>query len=256
MRKRPMHQRVYGSARSLSIRLVSFQALAALALVGCGRSGEPPAAPAKAPHLEGKIDRVDDDEIEGWAWDRNHPGRFLEVNLYEEDTLLATVRADQFRQSLFEAGVANGTHGFRCATPAGLKDGRSHTVRLRVLGSDNDLAVLKMETSEPEPDPGPRFGGSFDGVDVRHITGWAWNANRPDSPVDVDLYDGDKLLATIRARHFRHDLRDAGAGNGKHGFIYPTPSGLKDGKPHTLRVKITGSEFELDGSPKAVTLRP
>jgi hypothetical protein len=51
-------------------------------------------------------------------------------------------------------------------------------------------------------------------------------------------------------------LRDAGVGDGKHGFSYPTPARLKDRRPHTVRVVISGTGLELMNSSRTVTLEP
>ena len=99
------------------------------------------------------------------------------------------------------------------------------------------------------PGGGP-MGGSLDAVTADVIAGWAWDKSQPDTPIKVDIIDGDKKLTTVLADEFRQDLLDAKAGNGKHAFNYPTPESLKDGKPHTIRAKITGTDKELTGSPK------
>ena len=39
----------------------------------------------------------------------------------------------------------------------------------------------------------------------------------------VEVYDGDRLLASVPARDFRKDLVDKGEGDGNHGFKLVTP---------------------------------
>jgi hypothetical protein len=99
------------------------------------------------------------------------------------------------------------------------------------------------------------MGGWLDGVTAEVIGGWAWDGNKPDSPVEVDIFDGDKKLATVVADVFREDLLKEKIGNGKHGFTYPTPGSLKDGKTHTIRARIAGTDTELTGSPKTFKSR-
>src|SRR5262249_42418860 len=97
--------------------------------------------------------------------------------------------------------------------------------------------------------------GHLDEVDGESIAGWAWDRNRPWPPCKVDIYDGQTLLATVEAKTFRQDLLDAGIGSGQHGFVYAIPAELKDGKAHTIRVTISGTDVELTGSPMTVTLK-
>ena len=118
--------------------------------------------------------------------------------------------------------------------------------------SDADCIIYQLSRSEKAKaeEVLPKVGGSLDVVNTDEITGWAWDSQQPDAPVQVEIYEGSTLLTKMAADQFREDLRQAGAGNGKHGFRFPTPARLKDGKPHLIRVKIAGVEGELDGSPK------
>jgi hypothetical protein len=98
--------------------------------------------------------------------------------------------------------------------------------------------------------------GHFDMATDEVIAGWAWDQRKPDQAVNVEIYVDTRLLATVSADQFREDLQEAGVGDGKHGFAYPTPARLKDGRPHVIRVKIAGTGYELQHSPKTVTFKP
>ena len=64
--------------------------------------------------------------------------------------------------------------------------------------------------------------GSLDLVNEEVIAGWAWDTAKPDAPIKVDLFDGDKKLDTVLADQFREDLVPEKKGNGKHEFNYTT----------------------------------
>jgi hypothetical protein len=115
-------------------------------------------------------------------------------------------------------------------------------------------ALVERPSGKP-PDDTAHLEGYLDTLDAEAITGWAWNSRQPDSPVQVDLYDGHDLFATVQADQERDDLVAMQKGNGKHGFSYPTPAGLKDGKLHVIRVRISGSKYQLDASPQKFILR-
>jgi hypothetical protein len=83
----------------------------------------------------------------------------------------------------------------------------------------------------------------------KQITGWAWDKAHPDQPVEVEILDGLKVIATLPADAFRSDLAAAGVGTGKHSFVYPTPPRLRDGATHQIRVRIAGTSTYLSGSP-------
>ena len=60
------------------------------------------------------------------------------------------------------------------------------------------------------------------------MSGWAWNPQEPNTPINVDVYSDGVLLNSVPANQFRQDLRNAGIGNGVHGFSFATPNSLKN----------------------------
>lgn len=99
------------------------------------------------------------------------------------------------------------------------------------------------------------YEGFQDDVNCYNLIGWAWDAGRPNDPVKVEIYDGNTLLATVTADLFRQDLVDARKGNGNHSFNYTLPAQLRDGKPHTIRAKIAGTDVDLAHTSKAITCK-
>jgi hypothetical protein len=104
-----------------------------------------------------------------------------------------------------------------------------------------------QEEDSPEEDS---IGGALDLVNADVICGWAFDSSQPDTPIKVDIFDGDKKLTTILANELRDDLVKENYGNGKHAFTYATPDSLKDGKTHTIRARIAETDKELQLSPK------
>jgi hypothetical protein len=115
------------------------------------------------------------------------------------------------------------------------------------------MGCKQSSTTEPATGPGEReIVGSLDVVTGEQIAGWAWNPTQPDTPIKVEIFDGDKNLVTVLADQPREDLVKEKKGNGKHGFSIATPASLKDGKPHTIRAKVQGTGHELAESPKTL----
>jgi hypothetical protein len=209
----------------------------------------------------GVVEQVDGERIAGWARDIDQPNGTVDVNIYDGETLLATLMADDFRQELLEQGMGDGHHGFSYATPARLKDWHPHTIRVTFARTKapltNSTKTIILPGDPVAPD-NATAGGGLDVADGENIMGWAWDQNQPNSPIDVDIYEGDSvltMLATVPASQFRQDLLDEKYGDGRHAFSYPTPARLKDGKPHTIRVITSQAKVELVGSPKTVALK-
>src|SRR5262249_18522225 len=106
--------------------------------------------------IEGTIDSVEGTQIAGWAWDMNHPDDPVSVDIYQDDTLLASVLADEFRQDLLDAGKGNGRHAF-FHTVSSLPEGEK-VLRVRVKISGTDVELYSPETGGPSDLPTPPEG--------------------------------------------------------------------------------------------------
>ncbi len=84
----------------------------------------------------------------------------------------------------------------------------------------------------PEP-----LHGYLDGVRRTYLYGWI--ARRDDeTPVALDLYIDNRLVASGQADVFRQDLMDAGIGDGRHGFHFEIPDAFCDDQPHRFDVRL------------------
>jgi asparagine synthase (glutamine-hydrolysing) len=120
-------------------------------------------------------------------------------------------------------------------------------VRLFLIRLNQNMAKLNADSGTATV-----YEGTHDGADCNMISGWAWDMNRPDTPIYVDIYDGSTLLATLKADEFRQDLVYAGKGNGRHAFNFVVPLWLKDGKPHSILVRVSGTDFDLSSTPRQI----
>ncbi|GAB3937734.1 Kelch repeat-containing protein [Larkinella terrae] len=96
------------------------------------------------------------------------------------------------------------------------------------------------------------FDGFIYGADCGTFRGWAWDKNKINSAISVDILDGPNVIATIPADVFRQDLLSAGKGNGKHAFIFSIPESVKNNLPHYLSARVANGSFILKDSPKAL----
>jgi hypothetical protein len=63
----------------------------------------------------GYIDHADYSGIGGWAWCQTAPTTPLRLEVFEDDRVIDTVLADQFREDLRASGIGDGRHGFALA---------------------------------------------------------------------------------------------------------------------------------------------
>ncbi|KAA9357623.1 putative Ig domain-containing protein [Larkinella humicola] len=151
--------------------------------------------------------------------------------------------------------VSNGSSGSGATIPVLTSDvgtllySASCNVEGLCTASPGSISVQVIASSTP-------VTGSFDGflygADCSSFRGWAWDKNKPNTVVSVDIYDGATLKATLAANEFRQDLKDAGKGNGIHAFRWAIPGELKDGEVHSLSARVTGASFTLKSGPKTI----
>jgi hypothetical protein len=198
----------------------------------------------------------------------------LVPSMVEDECLLNPLLSDQSDVLAFYAGgqlkrvIA---FSISCADPAALRDeiavtvkGFSELVAKPVPGFKEKLErALHSEAENLAPAFGrsqaPNFmlpaglDGHVDVINRNIVAGWAWSEKEPDRSISVDIYDGDELVDTVIADAFREGMQKSGMGNGKHGFVYRIPSRLKDGKPHSIHVRI---HVDLPGPTPGVMVRP
>jgi hypothetical protein len=216
--------------------------LVAIATEGCERSHKV-ALSASNGHLDSVATAVS-----GWAWNPTEPDAPVDVEILDDESPLATVKATGFREDLKRAGIGSGRYAFRLAVPTKLKDGTPHLIHARIASTKTELG------GSPQTLLASAHEGHLDLASGTEICGWAWNPAEPDASVDVEILDDQTLLATVKADIYRKDLEKAGFGDGKHAFRMVVPAGLKDGKPHPIRARVAATKTELRNSPKTVLL--
>lgn len=114
----------------------------------------------------------------------------------------------------------------------------------RTLESDDIAGLECMENRYPYS---PSYEGYFEQATCQTISGWAWNANRPNAPSFIEVLNDGAVVDVLPADLHRSDLQAAGKGNGYHAFSFP---GFGDGQWHSIGIRHTGSGNNITWSPK------
>ena len=89
------------------------------------------------------------------------------------------------------------------------------------------------------------YEGNLDAANCSIIGGWAADANQPNTPISVDIYDGSTLVTTTLANAYRSDL---GFVDYYHAFTITTPASLKNSAYHYIIAKYSGTQIQLSSS--------
>lgn len=125
-------------------------------------------------------------------------------------------------------------------------------IRGQVLSSDFAFAICRSkerpEHGAPQPHPPaaePQLAGYIDLFDQNAVSGWAANTKTPTVPVSVDVYIDDRLQATVLSDAFRQDLKEAGYGDGRKGFMLALPPARSSPPGRIAKLLAAGSNQVL-----------
>ncbi|GAB3927807.1 hypothetical protein GCM10028804_33530 [Larkinella terrae] len=121
------------------------------------------------------------------------------------------------------------------------------------VGSCVSPATSATVTVTPPPVTTGNFEGFLSTVNCQEMRGWVWDRNRPNTPLIVEFFAENTSIGTTEAKNFRPDLKDAGKGNGEHGYVFPTPEAAKTGSELRISAKVQGTDYVLKGSPLKLT---
>jgi hypothetical protein len=99
------------------------------------------------------------------------------------------------------------------------------------------------------------YQGVLESATCTEVRGWAWDPMFPDSPISVEVLVDGVPAGTVPASELRTDLLASGKGDGRHGFTWPVPASLRNGKPRRITVRIAESTDPLAGKRRTITCR-
>src|SRR5262249_28825980 len=91
--------------------------------------------------------------------------------------------------------------------------------------------------------------GSLDRADRGVLWGWARAPEQPNLPVELEVLDGDGVVARIVADRYHEGLKKAGIGDGHHHFRLSFNPPRSSWRSHVVRVRRAWDKRELANSP-------
>jgi len=191
--------------------------------------------------------------VSGWAVDTANPNCPLDIEILDQERVVAAGRAADFREDLRAAGIGGGICAFalplqQAETPHGVT---ARLLSLKVGGSDIFIGSAAL-CLQP-------LIGDLDAIAGLFIDGWACDTSNLGTPVVVELLVDGQMIERATADQFRHDLAEYGLGSGCYGFKFIVPRPFADGHPHHFSTRIAnttlvlGKETEIIVQPQQLT---
>jgi len=93
---------------------------------------------SNSPDYECFHDGAEGEEVLGWAWDKNNPDARVAVDIFDGETLLASILAEGHRPDIAAYTKDDGCHAFAYGLPVSVKDGQPHKIRVRIRETNID----------------------------------------------------------------------------------------------------------------------
>lgn len=132
------------------------------------------------PTIDGRVERVVDGVVEGWAWDPGAPQDRVTLRVRLDEREVGATIAQLERPSLTAAGIGDGGHAFRFMLPPSLAGGGIHTLRVEAA---DESALPPAGGFAVSSDEGSRWQDTEFMVDVASAPGGPGTAtaSRPDA---------------------------------------------------------------------------
>ena len=208
------------------------------------------------PNLAGYLQRADPSRIQGFVFDKAEREAELWVTILIDEAEAFEIRAER-REENKQWGVI--WHFLR-ESPVELQDGEQHTVRAFVVRKDrHGRTELNWSPRTVTTNNYPR-GKLEEASPEKGISGYAWDPDQRDKPINVVIKIDGEVIATLSANTKNPELvKRRIAPRENCAFKLDWPQRLDDGLEHTVQALAVdtadGVEVELDGSPRLISNR-
>jgi hypothetical protein len=117
------------------------------------------------------------------------------------------------------------------------------------MSREKESRVVRAPEDGRAAPTSPAIVGYIDKIEGAKVSGWAWDRNRPDVALDVDIHVAGKPVTSVRADRLRKDLARSGTGNGYHAF-----EAVLDAPIGEAERALVGAVARVDGYTGAIAL--
>ncbi len=196
----------------------------------------------------GCLDVATPERVEGWAVDLRDPKRRVALDVVCDTEVVAGISADRGRDDLRQSGLGDGFGGFAATLPEPATPSARRRISVRLAGTRTELSGSPLII-----DPAPAIAGRLDTLHGRSLHGWAWDRNRPKTPLTVEAVGPEgEILGRAVANQFRGDLLGAGLADGLCAFRIDLSGHYERLMGREIIARVAGTDLVLPGSPQRI----
>ena len=122
----------------------------------------------------------------------------------------------------------------------------SEEVIARTMGAAGPAERSRTEPTVPDSLPPDVLHGRVEKISATEMVGWAWDPQIPDKRIQLEVFDGRRIISVVLADEYRPYLLHLGCGDGRHGFTVNLTPGMERG---LLSVRCADTGAMMPGSP-------
>jgi len=127
--------------------------------------------------------------------------------------------------------------------PTYLIDGKGHIIEL--VAKDDKSHITNYNGSHEETFL-RNIVYSVDSIEQGLIKGWAYDINKPDDSLDIELFDGHTKIGQQISHINRSDVNEVHGITGLHGFEIAIPAKQFDGLAHSISIYANNEELVVE----------
>ena len=199
-------------------------------------------------NIVGLVEKITRDSVEGWFGFRQVSDVSPKMlTILCNGNVIGTTNLHARRPDVVEAGIAEAVFSYSFRTRRGIYSEDLVTVVDASTGYSLRINPTARAANLPSA-----VVGHLDLLNEFEILGWAMDRRTPGDAVRIVAYqDGEPVAETITGS-FRADVQRTFPLALRPGFTISTPISLRDGQPHQLELRASGTTAALSGSPRTV----
>ena len=192
----------------------------------------------------GKVEKLDNGFVEGWALPEKHTDSSVELDIYIDSIFFTRILANRSRKDLLSRGLGNGMNGFKVALPVSTTTKEQH--QIDIFFSNTTIAlhnspIALQHATQANTAKYLIFAKITEVAKDGNIQGWIVNNANPNQNLIFTVLVDDQKIGNVKTSGSRSNSSYKFIAGNPHKFAIKLPSIidkklLMDGKSHKFTI--------------------